>query len=120
MRLKFGVLGLNITDNLNRTINYDCPLKIIGNFEHGLIYLSFLCIFIGPSKNIFSDFFPEKNLPFFFLFDRSLYSQVSDAVYHYYTRVNMIIAPVNCLVIKTIFAEKCESYRNVRNGNLAF
>ena len=101
-------------------INYDCPLKIIRHSEHvGQIYLSFLCIFIGPSKNIFPLFFPEKKFDIFF-FDRSLYSQVSeDAIYHYYTRVNMIIAPVNCLVIKTIFAEKCESYRNVRTGNLA-
>ena len=67
MRLLFGGLGLNITDNLNRTINYDCPLKIIGHFEHvGPIYLSFLCIFIGASKNIFFRFFPCKKVCHFF------------------------------------------------------
>ena len=61
MRLQFGGLRLNIADNRNRTINSDCPLKIIRHFEHvGPIYLSFLCIFIGPSKNIFR-FFPEKS-----------------------------------------------------------
>ena len=116
MRLYFGGLGLNIANNLNRTINYDCSLKIIGHFEHvGPIYLSFLCFLSVRVKTFFFPIFSLKKVCifcflFFFLIDPSLYSQVSDAIYHYCTHVNMIIAPVNCLVIKTIFAEKCESY----------
>ena len=111
MRLKFGGLGLNIADNLNRTINYDCHLKIIGHFEHvGPIYLHFCAFLSVRVKTFFLIFFLKKVCHFYSLLDRTLYSQVSDAIYHYITRVNMIIAPVNCLVIKTIFAEKCESY----------
>ena len=113
MRLKFGGLGLNIADNRNRTINSDCPLKIIWHFEHvGPIYLSFLCIFISPSKNIFSDFSLKKvrSVLIFTSFRRNiplLHTCQHDK------------SPVNCLVIKTIFAEKCESNCNVRTGNLA-